>query len=373
MGQERHSRVWLEISLDTLRENYGKIAEAVTPCTVMAVLKANAYGLGVLPIAAALAQAGCAGFGVAELNEALPLTRFGLPVQILGSILPEEIPEAVAGGIVVPITDLQTALLVSRESQRQQRTTGCHFLVDTGMGRLGIPAAEAEAVIRSAVTLPDLDCEGIYSHFPVAYRSGSDYTNRQIETLLGLLETLEAAGITFRYRHMANSDAVNNFARAYRAPFNIVRTGINLHGSFDIEGRRSLDLKPVLALRTRLTAARKLPAGTHIGYGCTCRLAKETLVGTISAGYADGLPLALSNRGYVLIRGRPCQVLGRVSMDYTTVSLERVPEAQCGDHVTCLGGTGSSAISVEAWAQLKGTHPYDIICSIGSRVERRYV
>jgi alanine racemase len=367
------SRVWLDVNLFTLRENFGKIRDAVAPCGVIAVLKANAYGLGVRPIAQALAEAGAVGFGVAELKEALNLAEVGLPVQILGGVLPEEIAPAVAAGVILPVTDLDTARRISAESVRQGRETEIHFLVDTGMGRLGILAVDAESVIREAVGLPGLACRGIYSHFPVAYHAGGEYTLRQVATFKGLLARLADAGITFAKVHIANSDAVNNFSDpACRAPFNLVRTGINLHGSFDTEGQRTLKLQPVLTLKTRLVAVRTLPAGMSLGYGCTYTLPHEMPVGTVSAGYADGLPLALSNRGYVLIRGLPCPVLGRVSMDYSTVSLEQVPDAAVGDEVICLGGEGLTSISVEQWAQLKGTHPYEIICSFGSRVERRY-
>lgn len=367
------SRVWLDISLATLRANFAKIRDAVAPCGVIAVLKANAYGLGVRPIAQALAEAGATGFGVAELKEALNLAEVGLPVQILGGVLPEEIAPAVAVGVILPVTDLETARRISAESVRQGRETEVHFLVDTGMGRLGILAEKAEAVVRESVALPGLACRGIYSHFPVAYHAGGEYTLRQVATFKGLLARLADAGITFAKVHIANSDAVNNFPDpACRAPFNLVRTGINLHGSFDSEGQRALKLQPVLTLKTRLVAVRTLPAGMSVGYGCTYTLPRAMPVGTVSAGYADGLPLALSNRGYVLIRGRPCPVLGRVSMDYTTVSLEQVTDAAVGDEVVCLGGEGLTSISVEQWAQLKGTHPYEIICSFGSRVERRY-
>jgi len=366
-------RVRLEISLAALRENFAKIAAAVSPCQVIAVLKANAYGLGVKEPARALAEVGAARLGVAELNEAVELTDLGLPVHILGGVLPDEIPHAVEAGIILPITDFETARDIAAEAGRQKRKAACHFLIDTGMGRLGILAGEAEDAVCRCLELPNLDCEGIYSHFPFAYRGGSGMTNRQIDLFLDLLLRLEARGVRFRLRHIANSDAVNNFPRAYQAPFNAVRTGINLHGSFDTEGRRALDLTSILTLKTRLTAVRRLPKGMTIGYGCTCTLSEDTLVGTISAGYADGLPLALSNRGHVLIHGRPCPILGRVSMDYTTVSLDRVPDARCGDEVVCLGGTGPSAVSVEDWARIKGTHPYDIICSFGSRVERRYI
>ncbi len=366
-------RVWVDVNLQTLRTNYRHIAQAVAPCTVMAVLKANAYGLGVRPIAEALCLEKVACFGVAEPYEACALLDLGVPVQILSSVLPEEIPELVAAGVILPVTDLAVARVISQEAVRQKRTATVHFKIDTGMGRLGILMGEAADVVRAAYRLPGLNAEGIFSHFPVAYQTGSAYTHQQIRLFTGLLDTLARDGICFAKRHIANSDAINNFPVTCKPPFNFVRTGINLHGSFDTEGMRTLDLASVLTLKTRLTAARTLPAGTSIGYGLSYRLAQTTRVGTISAGYADGLPLALSNRGHVLIRGIPCPILGRLSMDYTTVSLEQVPDAAVGDEVVCLGGEGPLAVTVEDWAKLKTTHPYEIICSLGSRVERRYL
>jgi alanine racemase len=368
-----NSRVWLEISLGRLARNLARIQAAVAPCDVIAVLKANAYGLGVTRIAEALAADGVAGFGVAEPREAYPLLRFGLPVQILGGMLPEELPASVAAGLIHPINSWDLAEAISAEAVRQGRTVTCEFLVDTGMGRLGILARDAAELIRRAVRLPGLACTGIYSHFPVAYRSAEAFTLEQVRTFTELLDTLAGDGIRFRRVHMANSDAINNFPVTCRSPFTHVRTGINLHGSFDSEGQRALQLEPILSLKTRLIAVRRLPAGMSLGYGLTHTLCQETRVGIVAAGYADGLPLALSNRGYLLVRGRFCPILGRVTMDYTTVSLEPVPEAQIGDEVTCLGGEGVQAVPVDRWAQLKGTHPYEIICSFGTRVERRIV
>ena len=366
-------RVWLEINLGTLTQNYRKIQEAVAPAQVLAVLKANAYGLGVLPIAEALIEAGVEMFGVAEPHEAMPLLPLGKSIQILSSILPEEIAPMVEAGVTLPVTDLVTAERISAEALRQGRNATVHFKIDTGMGRLGILAPDAVATVRAAYHLPGLRCEGIFSHFPCAYDTASDLTPRQIDTFRAILDTLAADGITFAKRHIANSDAINNFPCACRPPFNVIRTGINLHGSFDTAGKRTLNVAPVLTLKTRLTAVRDLPEGTGIGYGHTCRLGRATRVGVISAGYADGLPLALSNRGHVLIRGVPCRVLGRVSMDYTAVSLEGAPHAQVGDEAICLGGGGKHAVSVEDWAALKQTHPYEIICSFGNRVERRFI
>ncbi len=373
MRQQVGSRVWLEIDLGKLEANLRRIVAAVSPCQVIAVLKANAYGLGVLPIAERLATAGVAGFAVAEPNEALQLTHLGVPVQILGGMLDHELPATVAAGIVHPIVSLEVARSVSAEAVRQGRTVECHFLIDTGMGRLGILARDAVETVAAAVRLPNLDCRGIYSHFPVAYRAGEAYTVSQVQTFRRIVDELAARDIHFAKIHIANSDAINNFPFTCRPPFNQVRTGINLHGSFDAEGHRALRLESILTLKARLVQVRRLPAGMKLGYGLTYTLPTDTLVGTVAAGYADGLPLALSNRGCVLIRQRPCPILGRVSMDYVTVSLENACEAAVGDEVVCLGGEGVAAITVDQWAQLKGTHPYEIICSFGSRVERRYV
>ncbi len=253
-------RVWLEISLDTLTQNYHKIADAVAPANVLTVLKANAYGLGVVPIAQALAKAGASGFGVAEPYEALQLLSLGKPVQILSSILPEEIGPMVAAGVILPVTDLATARLISAAAVQQDKTATIHFKLDTGMGRLGILASEAVDVICEACRLPGLDCEGIFSHFPFAYETGSELTNYQMDLFCDILKEVASHGITFAKRHIANSDAINNFPRACRPPFNVVRTGINLHGSFDSAGKRTLHVKPVLTLKTRLPpSARSLP------------------------------------------------------------------------------------------------------------------
>ncbi len=339
----------------------------------MAVLKANSYGLGVVQIAETLRDAGAMRFGVAEPFEALQLLPLERSVHILSSILPEEIEAMIQAGVTIPVTSIESARQINRTAEKLRRFATVHFKIDTGMGRLGILREEAFDTITQASTLPGLICEGIFSHFPMAYDKSSPVSRMQISSFTTLLQQLSSQGIHFRYVHIANSDAINNLPESYHPPFNMVRTGINLHGAFDAQGSRSLEIKPAIALRTRLTAIRNMPAGSTIGYGQTCKLKKPTCVGTISAGYADGLPLLLSNQGNVIIRDRLCPIIGRVSMDYTTVALGETPEAQIGDEVTCLGSTESHCITIESWAELKNTHPYEIICSIGNRVERRYV
>ena len=362
-------RVWVEIDLEALRRNYEKIAAKVKPCEVLCVLKANAYGLGVRDYAKVLGK----NFGVAEPFEALELKEAvpGARVQILSSILPDEVDDMVAAGVVLPVIDFPTAKLISESAVRQHKRAKVQFKLDTGMGRLGIRADEALATMRQVRELPGLEIEGIFSHCPMAYDPEDPFTGRQIERFKKIVAEAGKEGFSFRYVHIAASDAINNFPAAYKPPFNLVRTGINLHGSFDPHGRRSLKVEPVLALKTRVAQVRELEAGTTLGYGRTWCLKERTKVATISAGYADGLPLALTNKGHVLIKGKVCPVIGRISMDYTTVDASGVKDIAPGDEVTCLGRSGRHSVTPDDWAGLKGTHAYDIICSLGNRVERR--
>jgi alanine racemase len=367
------SRVILDINLTQLRSNLRAIKQAVAPCKVMAVLKADAYGLGADKIAAALHSEGVAAFGVAEINEALKLLDYGVPVHIIGNILPNEIEHAVAKGIIIPVNDLKTARMVNDEAMRQNKIATCHCLIDTGMGRLGIQRHEAIEVIRATACLSHLKLNGIYSHFPVAYLTEAPSNQQQVDDFLSIIKQLKASDIAFSQIHIANSDAINNLPQTTLPPFNMIRTGINLYGFFDETGKRSVELEPVIKLKTSLAAIRHLPAGSYIGYGRTCCLEHDTLVGTIAAGYADGLPLALSNCGEVIIRNHKCRVLGRISMDYTTVSLENIPDAQCGDEVICLGNSPDHKITVDDWAKMKEVNSYEILCSFGPRVKRKYI
>ena len=368
-------RVWLEVDLNKLKRNYQKIATAVTPAKVLCVMKANAYGLGVLPYATALASTDTCGFGVAEPFEALQLKK-AFPekkVQVLSSILPDEIEPMVEAGIVLPVTDFESAKLICEAALKLGKVAKVHFKLDTGMGRLGVLANEAFRVIRNVKLLPNVDCEGIFSHCPMAYDPINPFTNDQILLFKSIIAQLSSERIYFKYIHIAASDAINNFPDAMKPPFNMVRTGINLHGSFDPNGRRALSLESVLTLKTRVAQVRTLPAGTTLGYGRTWCLNKESRIATISAGYADGLPLSLTNRGRVLIKGVVCPIVGRISMDYTTVDVSHVDEVKPGDEVICLGGDGALAITPDEWATIKGTHAYDVICSFGNRVERVYI
>ena len=373
-------RVTVEIDLKALVRNYRKIVAHVRPMKVLCVMKANAYGLGVAAYARALSDAGCENFGVAEPHEALELIRVlsaaSPSVQILSSVLPDEIPEMVRADVVLPVTDLEGARLISAAAVKAKTVARVHFKLDTGMGRLGILASDPEgidralATIRAVRALPNLDCEGIFTHCPMAYEPKDPFTKGQIALFKRILAACAKEGIAFKKVHMAASDAINNFPETAKKPFTMVRTGINLHGSFDPHGRKTLKVEPVLTLKTRVAQVRELPAGTTLGYGRTWCLNAPTKVATISAGYADGLPLALTNRGFVFIGGKRCKIIGRISMDYTTVDVSDVPDVKAGDEVICFGKCGKDSITPDDWAALKGTHAYDIICSLGTRVQR---
>ena len=374
-------RVVVEIDLDALVRNYRRIVARVKPAKVLCVLKANAYGLGVAAYAKALADAGCRDFGVAEPFEAMELLRVlggsrgaagreRVSVQILSSVLPDEIPAMVAADVILPVTDFDTAKLVSRAAAKAGKTARVHFKIDTGMGRLGILACEALETMKKVAALPALDCEGVFSHFATAFDPADPFTKTQIARFKAVLADARKAGFAFKKVHIAASDGINNFPECARKPFTMVRTGINLHGSFDPCGRKALKVEPVLTLKTRIAQVRTLPAGTTLGYGRTWCLSEPTRVATISAGYADGLPIALTNRGRVIIGGRLCPIIGRISMDYATVDVSAVPSAKAGDEVVCFGKSGGFSITPDDWAAVKGTHAYDIISSLGSRVER---
>lgn len=348
----QNHRIWATVDLNALRKNFEYVCSRAPGMNVTGIVKANAYGMGVHPVAETLKQAGCSRFGVATCKEGLELLKYGLPVQLLGAVPDFELPDVVKNGIVTGITDYETAERFSAEAVRQNRTMECHFKLDTGMGRLGILYYDAPELIRAVSKLPGLDCSGIYSHFP---QVGSPLAAEQVKRFKQVLNDVENDGIRFRHIHMANSDAIESLDEVLGAPFNGVRAGLILH-------------KNVLTLQATLGAVRKMPAGYSIGYNQTHVLKSDTTVGTVCAGYADGLPLALSNRGMTICNGEKCPVIGRVSMDYTTIDLSSCPDAKAGDVVTLI----SPDVPASAWAELKGSHEYDIFCSISQRVPRIY-
>lgn len=371
-----HGRVKLEIDCTKLKNNFAAVLKKVAPCQVLSVLKANAYAAGADRLGPLAVSAGASRIGVADLTEALAMQQAvqnAVPIQILGVVTPEELPAAVEHGVVIPVDGLAMAEAVSAEAVRQQKIATVHLILDTGMGRFGWIAGAETGEVKAASRLPNLNIEGIYSHFPCAGVPGEAGTVAQIELFKKQLTQLEKSGVTFRYRHIAASDGILCQTPSHQEPFNLVRLGLCWYGVCRNPGEEDIGLQPALRLTTVVGAVRELPAGATVGYNRTVKLQRKTRIATICAGYADGLPLALSNTGRVLINGVSCPVLGRVSMDYTMVDVSNVPgQVAWGTPVTLWGGDGNEYLSIAEYAQHKNTHIHDILCALGSRVRRVY-
>ena len=361
-------RISLKVDLSVLASNIKAVRSQVAPLQLMAVVKADAYGVGVQPVARIARDAGAAMFGVATLKEGLEIADLKLPIQLLSMILPEEIPLAVQHGFGIPITGLAMAQSLSAEALRQQRPVYGQLVIDTGMGRAGILDDQALSEINAIVKLPNLVINGIYTHFSCAGSRNDEYTLSQLEKFIAIRSQL-ALPRTPLYVHCAASDAIANYSKSCRQPFTMVRCGLMMYGMAPFG---ELPLRPVLTLETRLAAIRVLPAGRSVGYLRQYTTGKPTRVGLIPIGYADGLPLGISNRGRVLVNDRYCPVIGRISMDYTTIDLSGVPEAAIGDRVVIFGRDQQRDIALSELAHWGGNHDYQALCALGKRVQRIY-
>lgn len=368
------SRIRLEIDTAALRSNFSEIRRLSGSCRVTAVIKANAYGTGDLQTGSILRSAGADRFAVADVIEALRVAELGLPVQILGTLVSlEECDEVVRNGFIAPVTDLGSARMLSRTAVKLQKKVCCQLKVDSGMGRFGMDDRCALSEIEEITRLPGLDVKGIYSHLSSAGTPANDYTLMQQKRFKELLLQLKRAGISFEDIHLSASNGICFYPELCEEPFTMTRCGIIMYGCEEDHLKADSSLKSVLSLKSRLASVKKIRKGGGISYGHTFTLPEDSLVGAIPAGYADGIPLALSNAGYVLIKGVRCPVIGRVCMDCTLVSLKNVPDAVPGDEVVFWGKSGNGEITPGDWAKLKSTHAHDILCAIGSRVERRYL
>ena len=365
----QNARILLEIDSEILKKNIKAIQQKIIPSKVMAVVKANAYGLGIENIAPICFEEGILDFGIAEVKESFFLRkRFQdkINIYVLGSVFEEEMEDLVTQDIIIPIDRIGLAKTINDVAQKQNKIASVQILIDSGMGRLGCLPKDFVALLETIEALSHLDLVGIYSHLSNANQTNDPYTQEQITTFDNLIKnTPSNSSLSL---HLANSDGINNYSQSY---YDMVRTGINLYGVFDLKGKQAYSLEPTLTLKTHLIAKRKLPKGHGVGYGVTYKLPQEATVGTLPIGYADGSPMALGNKGEVLIRGKRCRIIGRVSMDYITVDLTPVSdECQVNDEVILLGKRKEEQITVEDWAKIKNTHPYDILCGLGERVKK---
>lgn len=367
----REQATWVVLDKNALRHNLAQLIGLTLPnATILAVVKANAYGHGLREVAQCL-QEQVSYFGVASIEEALALRRFEIdtPILLFGVPRRDAIDAAIQAGITLAVSSVEQAREISERASFFKRQVLIHIKIDTGMGRLGIPKAAALEALDEIQNLPMLELEGIFTHFPQGEETGEVFTRGQIEVFHDLIQKASQTGINFTYRHAANSIGIVNYKEAH---LNLVRPGLSLYGIYGAESLRSkINLKPVLHWRARIILMKKLARGESAGYGRTFVAKEETTIGILPVGYSHGYPFALSNKGEVLFQGRRFPVAGRVSMDYIAVDFgPQFSEAHVGDVVTVLGRDGHEFISAEELASKAGTIPYEIVTRIHPSIPR---
>lgn len=360
------------IRLDHLKWNIDRIRARTGPGpAVCLAVKADAYGHGIIPIGLAAAGYGVDYLAVASVDEGIDLREAGstLPVLLYSLATPEEITDAVAHDLTPILSDAQQVDAYAAEAARQGRRLTVHIKVDTGMGRIGCRPAEAPSLARRVAAAPSLALGGVSTHFASADSADESYTKAQIRVFEDALAGIRAADVDPGIVHAANSGGVIAHPESW---YDMVRPGIVAYGAYPSdEQSRSLELRPVMELRSRLVYIKQVERGEAISYGMTWRAPRRTWIGTIPVGYGDGYNRLLSNRGRVLIGGRTYPIAGRVCMDQIMVDLGPECRVERYDEVVLFGYT-PGAPSVEELAELCGTIPYEITCSITKRVPRVY-
>lgn len=375
-------RTWAQVDLNAIAHNFRVITNGLSDnCRPIAIVKADAYGHGAVPVAKALADAGADYFGVSNLEEALQLRRGGItqPILILAYTPPEEAARLSENGIV------QTVLTpdYAAELNVAAKTAGCrvrvHIKLDTGMSRVGLSCrqkgdvdtaiAEATAICR----LPHLQAEGIFTHFASADEEQDDgFTLSQYRRFMQVVAGLEQNGISLPVRHCCNSAATMVHPDMH---LDRVRPGIILYGlAPDPSWMGTLwDLKPAMELKTVVSMVKTIPADTPVSYGRTYTTNQPVTVATVPIGYADGYPRCMSGKAHMIVNGRLAPVIGRVCMDQCMLDVTGIPDVQAGSIVTVFGRDGDASIPVEELAALDNTINYEIVCLIGKRVPRVYL
>jgi alanine racemase len=367
-----------EINLAALRYNYSVVAQrAPKGCGILAVVKADAYGHGFMDVALELESLQVTAFAVAFLAEGIQLRKSGIdrPILILGGIYPGQERKTVGFNLSTAVFTLDQARALDAAARKLYRKAKIHVKIDTGMGRLGILHGEAEAFFRALKDLPNLEVEGIFSHFASADElddAGRQYTQRQIDAFRDALAAARAEGFSPHYIHIANSAAALMLDLSF---CNLIRPGITLYGvmpSADFQGM--VDLQPVMRLKSVVAMLKWVDPGTSISYGRHYTAGERRRIASVPIGYADGYCRSLTNRGEALVRGRRARVAGTVCMDWIMLDVTGIEGVSVGDEVTLLGPDPmGDCITAEELAQAAGTIPYEIFCGISKRVPRIYL
>jgi alanine racemase len=341
---------------------------------IYAVVKANAYGHGLAPMAKKAISSGVERLAVAMVDEGVALREAGVEAPILVLLQPEESAlDAILEYRLTPmVSSVAIALKLGERAQRANRVVQVHCKIDSGMGRQGFSLNAAAEELQRLTRISHLDIEGIATHFPAADESEDTYTYDQIKAFKHVLRRLDANGIPYELAHAANSAAIVNY---HGSLFDFVRPGLMTYGVWPCKTPPPNPdlLRPVLRWETRVNQVRDIEAGASVGYGRTFTTSRRMRAAVLPIGYADGYKISLSNRAEVLLHGKRCRVRGSVCMDQIVVDVTHLENVQPGDVATIIGQDGDACITAQELADHAGTIPYDILTGIGARVPREYI
>jgi len=365
---------WAEIDLEAIRQNVRSFKRHVGAAVqIYAVVKANAYGHGAVPVAKAALEAGAARLAVHRLTEGIELRQAGLtaPILVMGYTPPAGAQTMVEWDLTPSCITTEFAQALSTQAAAQGKTIPLHVKVDTGMSRYGLFPAEVMPFLTAIAKLPAVSIEGLFTHFATADASDQTWVRQQITTFDQVIASIQASGMDIPIIHASNSATTMKLPQAH---YNAVRPGISMYGmNPSSEWEPVFDLHPALTLKSTVSRVRELPTGAGVSYGRTFVTSRPTTAALVPVGYGDGYHRILTNKGVVLVRGKRAPIIGRVCMDQFVVDVTGIPGVQQDDEVVLVGRQGDERISAEEIGRLAGSINYEVTTGLLPRVVRKYI
>ncbi len=362
----------VEIDLKILEENFKKIKSHVGSSKVMPVLKANAYGHGLIRVAKLMQKLNADYLGVAVLEEGILLRNEGItiPILVLGGIWGNQIPLFIKNDLTITASSIDKLNQIEAVSSQMKKRAKVHLKIDTGMERIGVHHYNAEKLLRASIDCKNIDVEGVYSHFASSDSSDLTFSKLQVERFEEAFSFYEKQSIPQPIKHISNSGAILQMPETN---FDMVRPGIMLYGVYpSSEVKKSIEVRPALSWKSLVVYFKIIRAGSFVGYGMKWKAEHDVRAVTVPLGYGDGYLRSMSHKAEVLIRGNRFPVVGVISMDQIVVNIEN-NSAYNGDEVILIGADGTTSITVEELAEWAGTIPYEILTNINTRVPRIYI